>query len=286
MKTFSSAFSIALAMVFLSSDDFIRSVIVVFVAVVFVIVLTAVLLYRYIEKIPFLNETLKGFSSIVVSVGFYIVVIPVIFFIYKWYILNSPPLSESLLESRSFIKMTRLFDIKYTNNLDPWSYRIKAQRFREDLSTKYKPNLTQEQKELIWRNALEIYKLKYNLKELFEKLHPVVYKEQHFGYKLTLDYSYTTTYDIGEMVVVVEIYKNHKFYEGKIPLYLWKKPQKTFQIKEKDGVLIATLPFVEKTLPFAKKDKEILTQIVNSFEKIHYALVTNQKFLKEDINNR
>ncbi len=282
MKTFSSAFSIALAMVFLNSDNFIRSLILAFIAVLIVIFITATFFYRFIEKISFLHETLKGFLSIVASVGFYIIAIPALFFLYQWYILSTPPLSESLLESRSFIKAIHLFDIKYSNGLYPWSYRIKAEHFRDDLSHKYRSDLTSKQKELIWKNALELYRLKYNLETLFEKLHKVTYKNQQFSYKLKLDYSYTTTYDIGEIEVVAEIYKGGKFYEGRIPLNLSKPPQKTFLIKEKDGVLIVTLPFVDKTLPFSKKDEQTLKQIVTSFEKIHQALLTNQKFLKKE----
>ena len=285
MKTFSSAFSIALAMVFLNSDNFIRSLILVFIAVLIVIVITAAFFYRFIEKISFLHETLKGFLSIVASVGFYIIVIPALFFLYIWYILSTPPLSESLLESRSFIKMIHFFDIKYSNGLDPWSYRIKAERFRDDLAHKYRADLTSKQKELIWKNALALYKLKYNLETLFEKLHKVTYKNQQFSYKLELDYSYATTYDIGRMEVVVEIYKDGKFYEGRIHLDLVKPPQKTFQIKEKDNVLLVTLPFVDKTLPFAKQDKHTLEEIVHLLKKVHHLLKTNQSFLKKQMRS-
>ncbi|NPA65903.1 MAG: hypothetical protein GXO11_03375 [Epsilonproteobacteria bacterium] len=281
MKTFSSAFAIALAMVFINSDDFIRSLILALVAVLLVVLLTAVFFYRYIEKISFLNETLKGIFSIVVSVGFYMVVVPALFFLYQWYILSSPPLSESLLESRAFIKAIHLFDVKYLNNLDPWSYRIKAERFREDLANAYRADLTFEQKELIWKNVLELYTLRYNLEELFEKLHKVTYQKQQFSYRLELDYSYATTYDLGGMEVVVEIYKDGKFYEGRIPLDLAKPPQRTFVLKEKDGVLIVTLPFIDKTLPFSKEDKEQIKKIVRYLKKLHTIVVTNRKFLKE-----
>ena len=277
MKTFRTAFAIALASVILSGAYFIGWAILGFLIVFVILMATSIYISKFFikENDSKMKILIKQTISFGLSSLFYVTLI----YGYTMYAIKSLPINSTFIENYRVVRLSNFLGFQYVKGISNSGYVVLRQQFRGDLD-KYKIT-SNEEREIIWNNMIKTAILMKKTSKLLDGMKPVNIHNAKIEYMI--DYEF---YGFGDLFLT-----NTKFYLLKngmknnyVPIDLYENSVVKFKIKQQKGdILYVAFPYVDKIIYIKKSDKDRFEKIAKNLDLIHKYLSINAKYLKKDL---